>query len=111
MKRALTRWSPQEAAAAIKRSKRVYKGEVFDLRTIPQTQNVARLLVVTPKKSGNAAQRNRFRRRVKALFYEKKLHEGKLDWIIFAKQGISDASFSDLEKKLGELVLSLPVNS
>lgn len=107
MKRALTRWAPQEATAAIRQSKRVYKGDLFDIRILPTIKDYARLLVVTPRKSGNAAERNLFRRRVKALFFENKLYERGFDWIFFAKKGVSKVSFSDLHNLLGELAHSL----
>ena len=43
-----------------------------------------RLLVVIPRTSGKACKRNRFRRRVKSLFYEEKWSTRSGFWIIIA---------------------------
>lgn len=96
MKRALTRWDKVEATTAIKKSKRIYSSKFFDIRCGKKTKQFARVLVVTPRKSGKASQRNLFRRRVKALFHTYAMHQGDTDWIFFAKPGIAELSYTQL---------------
>jgi len=103
MKRAFTRWKKNEAVQSIRRSRIFLKNKYFDIRKQPKTHAIARILVITPRKSGIAVTRNLFRRRLKSLFYEYKLHQGDFDWIIFAKPGISAVTFTDMR----ELIMSL----
>lgn len=108
MKRALTHWKKSEAAATIRRSRLVLKAPFLDIKIAPKTKAVARILPVTPRKSGNAPERNLFRRRMKALFHELNLYEGAYDWIFFAKPGISDLSFEQLRDIVLQVLQSLP---
>ena len=58
--------------------------------TAPTQGELGRILIVTPKKSGSAPERNLFKRRVRALFREKKLFNKKIDFVIItSKQGIN----------------------
>lgn len=97
IKRVSTRWTKDEAARAMRVSHLIFKGPAFDIRLAPQSSSVARVLIVTPRKSGNAVKRNLFRRRSRALFAKLALTEGAYDWLIFAKN-ISDLSFDALHK-------------
>ena len=106
MKRALTHWKKNEAAATIRRSRLVLKTPVLDVKITPKTKIVARVLPVTPRKSGSAPERNLFRRRIKALFHELNLYEGAYDWIFFAKPGIADLSFKQLRELFLQAVRS-----
>jgi len=59
-----------------------------------------RILVVTPKKIGSSPQRNRIRRRLKAIFYEEKLFERGIDVIVFVKKKGIELTFNQLKKLL-----------
>lgn len=107
MKRVLTHWKKHEAVISIRRSRIFFRNNFFDIRIQPKIKNIARILVVTPRKSGTAVARNTFRRRAKALFYENKLYAGDFDWIIFAKSNISQLSFSSLQEVLVTLACKL----
>lgn len=107
MKRALTHWKKNEAAATIRRSRLVLKAPCLDIKIAPKTKVVARVLPVTPAKSGNAPERNLFRRRIKALFHELNLYEGAHDWIFFAKSGISHLSYEQLRELILQVLHSL----
>jgi ribonuclease P protein component len=107
MKRALTNWKKNEAAATIRRSHLVLKVPGLDIKIAPKAKIVARVLPVTPAKSGSAPERNLFRRRIKALFHELNLHEGTHDWIFFAKPGISALSFEQLREIVLQVLRSL----
>lgn len=69
--------------------------------TAPSKKPSGRILIITPKSSGNSPERNLFRRRIRALFREKKLFERSKDFVVITdKRGIS-LPFS----KLGQLLL------
>lgn len=108
MKRVLTHWKKNEAAATIRRSRLILKTPLIDIKIAPKSKALARVLPVTPAKAGNAPERNLFRRRVKALFHEYNLYEGMYDWIVFAKPGISGLSFEQLEELFQQVLQSLP---
>lgn len=55
-----------------------------------------RLLVVTPRLVGTAPERNKVRRRLKAVFYEERLFEQHYDCIVIVKKGGPAISFDKL---------------
>jgi ribonuclease P protein component len=85
----LSDFTQKEIVAIIKKSSRVYKGPGLDILMAPALKDFGRIIVVTPRKVGTAPERNRIRRRIKALFYEHKLYEYRIDTcIIIKKAGI-----------------------
>lgn len=65
--------------------------------------HLGKLLVVIPRTSGKACERNRFRRRVKALFYEEKWHMQSGFWIIIAYQRALALDFDALKSLLQKI--------
>ena len=64
----------------------------------PAQKQFGRVLVVTPRRSGNSPCRNRIRRRVKALFYEERFYTNGYDCVLIVhKDGIA-TSFENLKK-------------
>lgn len=92
----LSDFTQKEIAAIFKKSSRVYKGPGLDLLMAPASRNFGRILVVTPRKVGSAPERNRIRRRIKALFYEHKLYEHRFDTCIIIKKAGIDYSLQEL---------------
>jgi ribonuclease P protein component len=85
----LSDFTQKEITAIFRKSSRVYKGPGLDILMAPALKDFGRVLVVTPRKVGTAPERNRIRRRIKALFYEHKLYEYLFDTcIIIKKSGI-----------------------
>ena len=64
-----------------------------------------RILVITPRKIGSAPERNRIRRRLKALFYEKKYFELGIDCIIIVKKPGIALSFAQLATLLEQALM------
>lgn len=94
---ASTKWSSGEIHKFLRKAKRVYTSEALDIRIAPRSQTTGRILIITPKKMGNAPQRNRFRRRMKAIFYEQNLAAQALDIAIFSKAPANLLSFAELQ--------------
>ena len=103
--RSITLWTKQEISTLFKSAQRLCWHTGLDVRVAPAKQEHGRILIITPKKMGNAPERNRVRRRIKALFYENKLYECGFDWIFFAKPGISTLTFSQLQEFILETCL------
>lgn len=95
--RRITQWNNAEVGVVLKQSRRLYKGDACDIRVAKTTHDLARLLLIVSRKTGSAAERNRFRRRIKALFYQEKLYNKGFDWIIFAKKDGVQANFAELK--------------
>ncbi len=85
----LSDFTQKEIAAIIRKSSRAYKSPGIDILMVPALKDFGRVIVITPRKVGNAPERNRIRRRIKALFYEHRLYEYLFDTcIIIKKPGI-----------------------
>lgn len=59
-----------------------------------------KLLIVIPRTSGNAVQRNMVRRRLKAIYYEEKLYETPLITILLVRKQAMQLSFDQLKQFL-----------
>lgn len=69
-----------------KTARRIVKESSCDLLVCPRTGTQAGLLIVTSRKVGNSPERNKVRRRIKAIFYEEKLYNQAYDCIIIVKK-------------------------
>jgi ribonuclease P protein component len=67
----------------------------------PTNNTCGRILIVTPKASGNAPKRNLFRRRIRAFFREHNLGQYSKDFVVIVNKRGIDLPFS----KLGQLLL------
>lgn len=61
-----------------------------------------KLLIITPRASGKAHERNLIRRRAKEVFYQEKLFSKPVISILIASSNAPRASFDDLKKLLLE---------
>jgi ribonuclease P protein component len=96
--RRITNFSRNELTSLFQRAKTVHRNSSFDIRLAPKTEEIGRILIITPKKMGNAPNRNRVRRRIKALFYQEKLYLLPYDWIIYCKTKSALLSFSEIKQ-------------
>lgn len=92
----LSDFTQKEITAIFRKSSRVYKGPGLDILMAPALKEFGRVLVVTPRKVGTAPERNRIRRRIKALFYEHKLYENLFDTCIIIKKSGIDYNIQEL---------------
>lgn len=88
-----TRW---EVAHLFRTSRRVLRHEICDVLLAREHTPSGRLLVVTSARTGNAVQRNKIRRRLKAIFYEEKYFERGYDCIIVIKK--ADVPFDEVRR-------------
>jgi ribonuclease P protein component len=90
------RLAPQERRRLLYYAQPVVKSSALDIRAFPTQSSCGRIMIITPKKSGSAPQRNLVRRRLKALFYEEKLFEKLIDIIVYCKQESTTLSYLQL---------------
>jgi|SRR5579872_4856778 len=81
-------------------ARRVVHHPGLDILIAPKSGPIARLLVVTPRRVGNAPERNKIRRRLKAIFHEEKLAQGILDCVVVVKVTGKELTFDELKKLL-----------
>ena len=70
------------------------------------TRNIehGKLLIITPRKLGKAHDRNKIRRRIKAIFFESKLYEKPVVSIILVYKETISTTFKDLKSFLVEAI-------
>jgi len=98
--REITSLSKKEIDFLFKRAQKFVKQSGLDIRLALKAQEMAKILIVIPRKAGNAPKRNRLKRRLKSIFYEEQLFTKKFDWIIIARKEAIDVPFSELRSIL-----------
>jgi ribonuclease P protein component len=99
MKRS-SRFTNAEVAQILKVARRPVRHPGLDILCAPAAQKLARILVITPRRSGNSPERNLVRRRIKSIFYENKFYELGYDCIVIIKQLGVEVNFEELKKLL-----------
>jgi len=89
-----------EISLLFKQARRIYKSRELDVLSAPRAMDYARLLIITPKRIGNAPLRNKIKRRLRALFYENHLFEGPADMVIIIKKEGATLPFESLHAVL-----------
>ncbi|MFC1842181.1 ribonuclease P protein component [Candidatus Dependentiae bacterium] len=102
--RHISKFTESEVKKLFKKAKRVLRHAGLDILCAPAALEFGRILVVTPKKVGSAPERNLIRRRLKSLFYEEKLYEKKLDYIVIIKKKGINLPFNQLKEILTTLI-------
>lgn len=100
MKKTLTSFKTSEVRKVFRHARIKEKFKGLELFLAPSLLEYGRILVVTPRKSGNAPQRNLIRRRLKAIFKEHAFAEKKVDCIIIVRKEGINTSFKQLEEFL-----------
>ena len=65
-----------------------------------------RVLIITPRRSGNSPERNLIRRRIKSLFVQDGLYLKGLDFVVIVRREGIDTSFGTLKKLLSRACAS-----
>ena len=94
--RKLTQFTKTEIDNLFKKARRVLSHGGLTVLIGPRQKDFGRILIMASKKIGNAPVRNKLRRQLKSIFYEHKLYEKELDWIILPKPAVTQNSFQEL---------------
>jgi ribonuclease P protein component len=100
----LYRFNEQEVKKFFKRASKRIKIEGLNILLAPRTLDYGRLLVITPRKSGNSPERNRIRRRIKHIFYEDNFYEKSFDWVIIVSKQAINLDFDRLKTILNKII-------
>ena len=100
----ITKFTRQEIDQFWKIAHRVLMHDGFTLLNAPAQQDFGRILIIIPKKIGNAPIRNKIRRQLKAIFLEKKIFQNQFDWAIIIKKPIRQLSFNELKNILNNVM-------
>ena len=95
--RRISLFTQQEIRSLIRSARLVSRQPGLDIRIAPSLQAFGRILIVTPRASGNSPARNLIRRRFKALFYQEKLYELGHDVVIFCKKESAKLDYHQLK--------------
>jgi len=96
----LSRFTKREISELFKKARRPLRHPSLDILCAPTVVPTGKILVITPKRVGKAAKRNRIRRRLKSIFLEEKLFERGFDCIVIVKQQAIDFTFEQLKEIL-----------
>lgn len=98
--RKTVKFTQHSVKALFAKAKRVLRQPGLDILLAPSDLSQGRLLIVTPAYIGTAPERNKIRRRLKALFHEQLLFEKLYDCIVIVKKSGVDLSFESLKNYL-----------
>lgn len=98
--RLVSSFKKQEIQALFKAARTKISSHGLIIKVAPKQSEYGRILVVTPKKMGNAPQRNLLRRRLKSIFFEERLYQGPYDCIVFVLHEALAVPFSTLKELL-----------
>ena len=98
--RHITSFTPKERRQLLYSAQSIYKQPLLEMRARLSTLPYGRILIITPKKIGTAPQRNLVKRRLKALFYEERLFEKRIDVIVYCTKNSASASFDQLKTSI-----------
>ncbi len=93
-------FSPAERKTLFREARLVHRQDELDIRLL-KTENSSpqgRILVVTPKKIGNAPKRNLIRRRLKALFHEEGWDTRPYDLLVYCRKGSAEIPYQELKQ-------------
>ncbi len=96
--RTITQFTKSEIDTLFKTGRRVARQTGITLLRAPRQAEFGRVLIIIPKRVGNAPVRNKLRRQIKALFYENELYKKEYDWAAILRPGATDLSFAQLQE-------------
>jgi len=101
----LSVFTSNEVKHLFKVAKRALRSPNFDILCAPaRTPECGRILVITPRRVGNAVTRNKIRRRLKAIYYEQSLYLHATDCIVIVKEPGTQLNFEQLKELLSTAV-------
>jgi ribonuclease P protein component len=98
--RSTAKLTKKDIKVLFSRAKRVFgRSELFILLA-PTINPIGQLVIVTSRLVGNAPERNKVRRRLKAIFYEELLYRQLYNCIVIIKKGGAKIPFAILKESL-----------
>ena len=82
----ISRFTPREVRIAFAQGRRYSFDPGLTFIISPSQTGKGRILVITPRKLGNAIERNTLRRRLKSAYYELELDTKNLDCLVLSRR-------------------------
>ncbi len=101
--RHISLWKKDERSKLLSSARPVFRTSHFDIKILPRQAEIARLMVITPKKVGSAPYRNLVKRRARSIFYQEKLYNSTHDWVIYFRPAPTPLTY----QKLLQILLKL----
>ncbi|MCA9769792.1 ribonuclease P protein component [Candidatus Dependentiae bacterium] len=96
----LSRFTKKEIKQFFSSARATYKSPELTILVRQKTDSHARILIVASRKVGNAPQRNKLKRQLRAIFYEEKLFQGNLDCAVLLRKKAQELLFKQLKEIL-----------
>jgi len=99
----ISKFTKKEIYELFKKSSTLYKASELEIKAKannPLNSSFGRILLIIPKKVGNAPKRNLIRRRIKSIFYKEKLYLLNYDFIFLINKDILKLNFLDIKNIL-----------
>lgn len=96
--RQLTSFSRADIDYFFAHAKPIYKDPGITILCAPQQQSIGRALFITPRKVGNAPQRNKLRRQLKSIFYQDRLYEYGVDCAFIIRAPLREKTYQELRE-------------
>ncbi len=94
----ISTFSRSDIEQLFKKSRRVIASSAVTILLGSRQKEHARILLIIPRRVGNAPIRNKLKRRLRALFYQESLYKMNKDCIFIARKGAGDLSYEALKK-------------
>ena len=98
--RLISQFTQKEIRELFDKARLALKHPGLTILAAPKSHEIGRILVITSRKVGKAAKRNKIRRRLKALFYQEGMFKGEHDYAVIVKKDGIALSFDDLKALL-----------
>lgn len=105
--RSITKFSKKEIQNLFKESYKILQKVEIDIKIAPKVGSFGKILIITPKKIGNAPKRNLVKRRIKSIFYQEKIYNLGYDFIVFCKKGITNLKFEEIKNIFQSIVAQI----
>ncbi len=102
--REISRFTKKEVNAFWENARCVVKDVGLRIFIAPRQKTFGRILVVTSRKVGNAPERNKIRRQLKAIFYKNKWFNQEYDCVVIVKKEGIKLPFAKLETLLSKAI-------
>jgi len=94
----LSKFKYKEIQQIFKKARYSYSSQALDIKLSPATANFGKLLIIIPKKVGNAPERNLIKRRLKSIFYENQIYNYLYNFLIYCKPSILQLNYKELKE-------------
>ncbi len=98
--RKFSSFTRQEVAQLFVRAQAKIRIPGFRILRAPTSSAYGKILIVIPRRVGNAPTRNLIRRRIKSIFREKKIYQFSYDFIIIVGPESAGISFAEIHRLL-----------